>query len=216
MLHLSHLLNPLQKHHPEVVSDFIEDYCYHADIAGDRTYHFGWGSLKWALCHIAERQPDDVVLFFFNILCEAIAKDFDSTYFETGILKFHCIKNFKTALREIDPIDVTALPWEMIGKYKVMINTTPRQLASPIMKLIPSADLIVSAHQGLKPTVSVRQRRGFYHALFEEELLDVLGTEEAGWSLLRNMNSTTIVNNLEMDFTVERILKIITPVLLKK
>jgi len=213
MLLLTRILTPIQRHHPEVVSDFITDYCTLADKPGDETYHYGWGSLKWALCYVAETDPDNVGLMLFNILCEAIAKDFDNTHFETGMLKFHSLKNFRAELKEKEPIDVSALPYEMVGRYKIIINTTGRQISAMILKKIPSADIIVSVHQGSHPTVTIRKKSGNAPQL-EEGVLDLLGTEDGGWSLLTNPTGTTIINNLDIDITPMRIIEIITPALM--
>jgi hypothetical protein len=212
MLHLSHLLTPIQRHHPEVVSDFIANYCTLADTPGDDTYHYGWGSLKWALSYVAQEDPSNVGLMLFNLLCESIAKDLDNTYFETGILKFHSLKNFKNELREQDPIDVTALPYEIIGNYKVVINTTGRQIAAMILRKIPNANIIISLHKGSYPSVTIRKKVSDNN--LEEQILDLLGTEDGGWKLLSNPTGATLINNIPIDITPERIIKIITPALI--
>ena len=118
MLKLSYLLAPLQKHHPEIVSNFIADYCRLADQPGDETYHYGYGSLKWALSFIAENDSKNAGLIFFNILCEGVAKKIEPNIYEYGILMFHSIIRYRSDLKAIDPIDVGELPVEIIGSTK--------------------------------------------------------------------------------------------------
>ena len=144
VLKLSYLLAPLQKHHPEIVPDFIVDYCRLADQPSDATYHYGYGSLKWALSFIAENDPKNAGLIFFNILCEGVAKKFEPNTYEYGILKFHSITRYRTDLKAIDPIDIGALPVEIIGTTKIIINTTGRQLSSMIFRTIPDVEMILS------------------------------------------------------------------------
>src|SRR5665647_2769607 len=127
MLKLSYLLAPLQKHHPEIVSDLIANYCRLADLPGDETYHYGYGSLKWALTFIAENDSKNAGLIFFNILCEGVAKKIEPNTYEYGILKFHSITRYRSDLKAIDPIDLGALPVKIIGLTKIVINTTGRQ-----------------------------------------------------------------------------------------
>lgn len=214
MLHLSHVLKPIQKHHAEVVSDFVVDYCTGADTPGDQTYHYGWGSLKWALCYVAEQDPDNVGMILFHILCESIAKKMDNTWINTGILKFHSLRDFKPGLKERDPIDVTALPYEMVKGYKIVINTTGRSIAAMIERKIPNVDIIVSAHKDFRPSIRLLNRprtKIVPLQLFEGKILDLLGTEDGGWFLLTSPSSgSTIVNNYDLDITPERIIQIIT------
>ena len=215
MLHLLHILKPLQRHHPEIVSDFIVDYCTLADAPTDESYHYGWGSLKWALSYVAETDSNNVGLVLFNILCESIAKQYDNTYFETNILKFHSLKNYRKALRDIDPIDVTAFPYEIVNNYKVVINTTGRQLSAMILRRIPDADIIISVHPGSYPSVKIRTVSPSHlrRSLSEAEVLDLLGTVDGGWIILTNASGTTIINHSGIDITASRILEIITPAL---
>ena len=224
MLHLLHILKPIQRHHPEIVSDFIVDYCTLADAPADESYHYGWGSLKWALSYVAETDSVNVGLVLFNLLCESIAKEYDNTFFETNILKFHSLKNYRSALREIDPVDVTAFPYEMVNNYKIVINTTGRQLSAMILRRIPDADIIISAHPGSYPSVKLRtiapslsrpvvQSCSRLVAPSPSVILDLLGTVDGGWIILSNASGTTIINHSDIDITASRILEIITPAL---
>jgi hypothetical protein len=217
MLKLSHLLAPLQKHHPEIVSDFIVDYCRLADIPGDETYHNGYGSLKWALSYIAENDSKNAGLIFFNILCEGVAKKIESNTYEYGILKFHSITRYRSDLKDIDPIDLGALPVEIIGSTKIVINTTGRQLSSMIFRKIPDVGMIVSVYTGTHPSIKMRIDKRLImsqNASLPNQLLDLLGAIHGGWIILSNGSGITIINHEPISITVDQILKTITPALI--
>lgn len=215
-LKLSYLLAPIQKFHPEIVSDFIADYCTRADQSGDETYHYGYGSLKWALSFIAEKDSRNAGLLFFNILCEGTAKQFNQNTFEYGILKFRSITRFRLELKAIDPINIDDLPVKIIGKTKIVINTTGRQLAAMIFRNISNVGLIVSACSGTPPSIKLRTfSTSPIHPVTPspDQILDLLGSVHGGWVILSNGSGITIINHEAIDTTVDEMIEIITPAL---
>ena len=217
MLKLSYLLAPLQKHHPEIVSDFIADYCHQADQTGDETYHYGYGSLKWALSFIAENDSKNAGLIFFNILCEGVAKKIEPITYEYGILKFHSITQYKMDLKAIDPIDIGTLPVEIIGSTKIVINTTGRQLSAMIFRNIPDVGMIISVYTGTHPSIKMRIDKrliAFLDASLPNQILDLLGSIDGGWVMLSNGSGVTIINHEPITISVDQILKTITPALI--
>jgi len=213
VLKLSYLLAPLQKHHPEIVSDFIVDYCRLADQPGDETYHYGYGSIKWALSFIAENDPKNAGLIFFNILCEGVAKKFEPNTYEYGILKFHSITRYRTDLKAIDPIDIGALPVKIIGTTKIIINTTGRQLSSMIFRTIPDVGMIVSVCTGTHPSIKMRINKQLI-ASIPNQILNLLGSIDGGWVMLSNGSGVTIINHEHISISVDQILETITPALI--
>jgi len=217
VLKLSYLLAPLQKHHPEIVSDFIVEYCRLADVPGDETYHYGYGSLKWALSFIAENDSKNAGLIFFNILCEGVAKKIEPNTYEYGILKFHSITRYRSDLKAIDPIDLGALPVEIIGSTKIVINTTGRQLSAMIFRKIPDVGMIVSVYTGTHPSIKMRIDKRLIASLdasLPNQILDLLGSIHGGWIILSNGSGVTIINHEPIAITVNQILKTITPALI--
>ena len=213
MLKLSHLRAPLQKHHPEIVSDFITDYCRLADQPGDETYHYGYGSLKWALSFIAENDSKNAGLIFFNILCEGVAKNFEPNTYEYGILKFHSLTRYRSDLKAMDPIDLTALPVEIIGTTKIIINTTGRRLSSMIFRNIPDVGMIISVCTGTHPSIKMRISKQLITSV-PNQILDLLGSIDGGWVMLSNGSGVTIINHGHITISVDQILETITPALI--
>jgi len=210
MLHLSWLLKPLQKFHPEIVSDFVVDYCKLADQSGDETYHYGYGSLKWALSFIAEKDEREVGLIFFNILCEGTAKKIEPYDYQHNILKFRSITRYRLDLKAIDPIDVTKLPSMIIGTTKIVINNTGRQLSSMIFRHVPDVGLVISVGEKSFPSIKTR------YTTHINQMLDLLGSEDGGWVILTNPSGATIINHSTIETSVEKIIGIITPALTQK
>jgi len=210
VLKLSYLLAPLQKHHPEIVSDFIVNYCQIAYVSGDETYHYGHGSLKWALSFIANNDPKNAGLIFFNILCEGVAKKFEPSTYEYGILKFYSITRYRTELQAIDPIDIGALPVEIIGITKIIINTSGRRLSSMIFRTIPDVEMIISVCTGTHPSIKMRLNKQLV-ASIPNQILDLLGSIDGGWVMLSNGSGVTIINHEPITITVDQILETITP-----
>jgi len=208
VLKLSYLLAPIQKFHPEIVSEFIADYCSHADQSGDETYHYGYGSLKWALSFIAEQDTKNVGLIFFNIICEGKAKNIDQNTYEYGILKFRSITRFRMDLKAIDPVNLDRLPIIVIGKTKIVINATGRQLSAMIFRKIPGVGLVVSVCPGTHPSIKTRS------SIKSDQVLDLLGSVHGGWTVLSNGSGTTIINHEQIDITAGEIIEIITPALI--
>ena len=203
----------MQKHHPEIVTDFIVDYCRLADQPGDATYHYGYGSLKWALSFIADNDPKNAGLIFFNILCEGVAKKFEPNTYVYGILKFHSITQYRSDLKSMDPIDLAALPVEIIGIIKIIINTTGRQLSSMIFRTISDVEMIVSVCPGTHPSIKMRINKQLI-ASIPNQILDLLGSIDGGWVMLSNGSGVTIINHGHITISVDQILKTITPALI--
>jgi len=214
VLKLSYLLAPIQRFHPEIVSEFIADYCSCADQSGDETYHYGYGSLKWALSFIAEQDTKNVGLIFFNIICEGKAKNIDQNTYEYGILKFRSITRFRMDLKAIDPVNLDRLPIMVIGKTKIVINATGRQLSAMIFRNIPGVGLIVSACKGTYSSIKMRAGRDAINRVSTDMILDLLGSVHGGWAVLSNGSGTTIINHEITDITADEIIEIITPALL--
>ncbi len=210
MLYLSWLLKPLQKFHPEIVSEFMVDYCQLADQPGDTTYHYGHNSLKWALCFIAEKDERNVGLIFFNILCEGTAKKFEPFRYQHKILNFRSITRYRMELNSIDPIDVTKLPSIILGNTKIVINTTGRQLTSMIFRHVSDADMVLSVGDKSFPSIKARSLQ------YVNQMLDRLGSVDGGWEILTNPSGATIINHSSVETSVEKIIEIITPVLITK
>ena len=213
VLKLSYLLAPIQKFHPEIVSEFIADYCSHADQSGDETYHYGYGSLKWALSFIAEQDTKNVGLIFFNIICEGKAKNIDQNTYEYGILKFRSITRFRMDLKAIDPVNLDRLPIMVIGKTKIVINATGRRLSSMIFRSIPDAGMIISVCTGTHPSIKMRINRQLI-ASIPSQILDLLGSIDGGWVMLSNGSGVTIINHGNVTISVDQILETITPALI--
>jgi hypothetical protein len=179
---ISWLLSPIQKYAPEVITPFFADYISKCETAGDTTYNYGYGSLKWVMFHIAEVDPERATLMLFMIMAETIARNIDQETIEHKCYRLFCLRKYRPSLRDVEQIDVTKLKSVLIGNRKAILNDTGRRITGMILRNIPDARIIISVSEDNPSLISFARISSLG---FEEDLIiDELGQTEGGWEKL--------------------------------
>jgi hypothetical protein len=191
---ISRLLSPIRKYAPEVITPFFNDYIAHCEIPGDTTYHYGYGSLKWAIFRIAEIDPNRAVSILFNIMAETIARNIDPETIEHHCYRLFCLTKYRSALRQATQIDVMELPEIKIGNIKAVINDSGRGITGMILRNRPDIYIIISVCEGTPSVISFPFPRFNTIKGKEDLILDKLGQIEGGWTMLNSNQGVTFIN----------------------
>lgn len=178
----------LTERHYQVANFFVEEYCTQADAPeASKTgqYHFGYGSLKWALMSINDLDPTIIKDLFRNILFEHIARQFPITKLEHNILQYAMLYPWKDRIRQRETINVNTLVTGAIGPCQFIINDTEQNLTAQIFRRT-TADAIIfhnpATHAAgfvFRINSGANLLAGFKHYL----LASVTATEE-GWTAI--------------------------------
>ncbi len=191
---ISWLLSTIRKYAPEVITPFFEDYFIRCEIPGDKTYHYGYGSLKWVTFRIAEIDPERATLMLFTIMAEAIARNIDQQTIEYHCYRLFCLRKYRKALRDAEQIDVMQFPEISIGTLKAVINDTGKSITGMIIRKRPDTNIIISVCEGTPSVVAFPKFANFENV--KDYILDELGKIEGGWEILQSPNGQfTFINH---------------------
>jgi hypothetical protein len=193
-MNLNWPLNTIRKNAPEALTPFITDYCEKSEIAGDTTYNYGYGSIKWAMDFIETLDPDRVTFVLFSIICESGARKMDEEILQHHVYRLFSLRKYKELIRQMDEIDAKKLPFVLIGPLKVVINNSGRSnITSQIFRTVHDAAIVLAASPHHSSAIS------FHSSIdvtdIKDNLLNALGEIEEGWEFVTRENGpSTFIN----------------------
>jgi hypothetical protein len=195
-LKLGKLFWTIETFYPECALPELKDYCLKADDPEkSEQYHFGYGSLKWAIFSVNEFDPKAVKDVFRNIIFEYIARGFRFEIIEYSALTFAAMYPYKTLMRNRNTVDISEFQVIPIGPHKFLINETPFTTTNQaFIKTEADAILFInpekrSAGINFKYNSPLNNFTGF-----KQYLLHELHKVEPGWKSVGD-NTTLIINH---------------------
>lgn len=194
---LTPFLEKLNNKSPALVTPFINSYFHWADkIAAEKPYFYGHWSLKWALSIILPSlKPIQQEHLIHHIASELAFLDNPEEVAQFNAIKLVALHPWRQTLNEYkNQVDVRKLNYFHAGDYKVVVNTTPNNLASMIFRKT-NADAIIQVNpETQSAAISVRVNsplnnlEGFKHYLWAEL------QKETGWKYNGNWPPSMFIN----------------------
>lgn len=193
---MSKVLTIFEKHYPQLVTEFIKDYCTIADQPGaDKEYFYGFGSFKWAMHQMQDIDDSMLRNVFYGILCEfnlGILSEKDIQY---RILRSYHLRQYREEMKnEPETADIQMFETFTAGDYTFTLNLTRHNLTSKIFRYT-NTDAVVAVNETLKEASITFKIGGKSNRLegFKQYLIHQLSAIEPGWTI-HGTNQNRIVN----------------------
>ena len=117
----------------------LEEYC-----TSDKTdLNVGIKSLKHAIYSLRYKiEKKELESLFFQILCEAAALKKENNLYE-NVFVFKSIKPYAELIDTLK-IDISTLPIERVGDWKMMINDNQINISSKVFRELPDMDGVIT------------------------------------------------------------------------
>jgi hypothetical protein len=191
---LTHLIQNINKFYPQLINAFLADYCYDSDsLNPNREYHYGYGSLKWAISFLAEnKEPSMVPKIFYQILLEHKALGKTEADLQYHILNYPAIYDYKKELDARTTPDIRLLRNAKIGNWLFVFNDTNTSLTSKVFRHT-RADAIIftnsvkqSAGITFRPQSKIVEEKGLLAHIFHTCQSIEPGWKQVGETLITN------------------------------
>lgn len=186
MVNMEKLMRSFQKHKPEVVPPFIEEYCIVSEQPGhDKKFNFGFGSLKWAMYRLHEIDNDNLQIIFYGIMCEFKLDMLNENDIQFKVQKSYFLRKYRKELNQWPSIPaIENTETFTVGEYTFAVNTSNLNLTSRIFRHT-NVDAIVFVNPvTLEAGVAIRIDAKLNNLEgFKQYLLNILSQKEEGWSI---------------------------------